>query len=167
LPAISRLSPDQMMYYYLLGYGAKASAGGDPPKITFSPCCGMPLMAHHPTLYAKVLGAKIRQAKVQCWLLNTGWSGGPVGVGERMSISLTRTLLKAAIDGDLDELEYQTHPVLGMQMPDQLDPMRTWHNQDDPNDYIHAARKLAKKFKTAFVPFAKQMPPEVRKAGSI
>ncbi len=169
LPAISRLTADQVMYYFLLGYASDAVKNSESGLVectaTFSPCCGMALMAHDASFYATALGAKIRMAKVQCWLLNTGWSGGPAGTGERMGIDLTRTLLNAALNGNLDELSYQKHPVLGLQMPDQLDPMHTWHNQDDPKDYVSAARALAEKFKVAFAPFAEQMSVDVLKAG--
>lgn len=166
LPAISRLSAEQVMYYFLLGYASQPNTDASlEPVSTFSPCCGLPFMTQHPSMYAKILAAKIRQGSMQCWLLNTGWSGGPAGIGERMSIGLTRTLLKAASNGNLNELEYQTHPVLGLQMPEQLDPMTTWHNQDDPNDYLIAAKSLAKKFNKAFAPFAEHMPAKVLKAG--
>jgi len=166
LPAISRLSAEQVMYYFLLGYASQPNTDAKmEPESTFNPCCGLPLMIHHPSVYAKILAAKIRQGSMQCWLLNTGWSGGSAGIGERMSIGLTRTLLNAALNGQLDELQYQTHPVLGLQMPEQLDPMHTWHNQDDPNDYIAAAKTLAGKFNVAFAPFAEHMPAEVLKAG--
>jgi len=168
LPAIAKLSPEQVMYYYLLGYASRPCNSGDEqaePVATFSPCCGMPLMAHHPSIYAKILGAKVRRDNVQCWLINTGWSGGPAGVGERMSIELTRTLLSAALNGSLDDLSYQTHPILGMQMPDQLDPIATWHDQEHPESYAAAAKQLASKFKEAFVPFEDSMPAEVTSTG--
>ncbi|MDQ6969064.1 MAG: phosphoenolpyruvate carboxykinase (ATP) [Mariprofundus sp.] len=169
LPAISRLTADQVMYYFLLGYASAAVKNPESGLVectaTFKPGCGMALMAHDASFYATALGAKIRMGKVQCWLLNTGWSGGPAGIGERMGIDLTRTLLNAALNGKLDGLSYQNHPVLGLRMPDQLDPMHTWHNQDDPNDYVSAARALAEKFKTAFAPFAEQMSVDVLKAG--
>ncbi len=168
LPAISRLTPEQVMYYYLLGYGSHpADSDGEnaEPVATFSPCCGMPLMAMHPSVYAKILGAKLRRENIQCWLINTGWSGGPAGVGERMNIELTRTLLTAALSGSLDELSYQTHPILGMQMPDQLDPIATWHDQENPESYTAAAKQLAAIFKEAFAPFVDHVPAEVVSTG--
>ena len=168
LPAISRLTAEQVMYYFLLGYSSHVPCKDNTdvePEVIFSPCCGMPLMAHHPSMYAKILGAKVRKEKLQCWLLNTGWSGGPAGIGERMNIELTRTLLTAALQGSLDDLDYQSHPVFGLQMPDQLDPLATWHEQEDPNDYIEAAKKLAKRFNKAFAPFSSHMPADVRAAG--
>ena len=168
LPAISRLTPEQLMYYYLLGYGSHPADSGEEnaePVATFSPCCSMPLMAMHPSVYAKILGAKVRRENVQCWLINTGWSGGPAGIGERMNIELTRTLLTAALSGGLDELSYQAHPVLGMQMPDQLDPIATWHDQENPESYTAAAKQLAEKFKEAFAPFADHVPAEVISTG--
>ncbi len=168
LPAISKLSPEQVMYYYLLGYGSSITdVDGEniAPEATFKPCCGMPLMAHHPSLYAKILGAKVRKGKVQCWLLNTGWSGGPAGTGDRMKIELTRTLLSAALNGNLDDLSYQAHPILGMQMPDQLDPIATWHDQENPDSYTAAAKDLAAKFKQAFAAFEEHVPAAVLSSG--
>jgi len=164
LPAISRLSAEQVMYYFLLGY-ASQPCQEDAPRVSFSPCCGMPLMPHHPSVYAKILGAKVRRNNIQCWLLNTGFSGGPAGIGERMDIELTRTLLSAALQGSLDELSYQAHPVLGMEMPDQLDPVHTWHDQEDPDSYLAASRQLAETLKTAFAPFNDYMPKDVLAAG--
>ncbi|RLL52685.1 phosphoenolpyruvate carboxykinase (ATP) [Mariprofundus sp. EBB-1] len=168
LPAISRLTPEQLIYYYLLGYGSHPADNHETnaePIATFSPCCGIPLMAMHPSVSAKVLGAKVRRGNVQCWLINTGWSGGPAGVGERMNIELTRTLITAALNGNLDDLSYQAHPVLGMQMPDQLDPIATWHDQENPKTYTTAAKQLAAKFKQAFARFTDHVPAEVTAAG--
>lgn len=99
LPAISRLTPEQAMYYFMLGYTAKVAgteAGLTEPKTTFSPCSGAPFMARHPSVYAQMLGEKMCANDVRCWLINTGWSGGQYGVGRRMDIDLTRSLLSAA-----------------------------------------------------------------------
>jgi len=165
LPAISRLTPEQAMYYFLLGYTAKipgTEAGVTEPSATFSPCFGAPFMARHPSVYARMLGDKIRAGNVRCWLLNTGWSGGPYGVGERMDIDLTRTLLSAALSGHLDDIKYQRHPIFGLQMPETLDPISTW---SDPALYRETAEKLAASFKEAFAQFEGEVSREVRAAG--
>jgi len=117
LPAISKLTTEQAMYYFLLGYTAKipgTEVGVTEPEATFSPCFGAPFMARHPCVYANLLGEKISKANVTVWLLNTGWNGGGYGVGERMDIDLTRTLLSAALSGKLDNATYQTHPIFGL-----------------------------------------------------
>jgi len=165
LPAISRLTPEQAMYYFLLGYTAKipgTEAGVTEPVATFSPCFGAPFMARHPSVYAGMLGEKIRRGNVRCWLLNTGWSGGPYGVGERMDIDLTRTLLSAALSGKLDDVKFQRHPIFGLSMPDTLDPITTWA---DPKQYREKSMQLAARFKEAFAPFESQVSKEVRAAG--
>nr|WP_268766530.1 phosphoenolpyruvate carboxykinase (ATP) [Mariprofundus ferrooxydans] len=165
LPALSRLTPEQAMYYFLLGYTAKipgTEAGVTEPSATFSPCFGAPFMARHPAVYARMLGEKIRKGNVRCWLLNTGWSGGPYGAGERMDINLTRTLLTGALSGKLDDIKYQRHPIFGLQMPEALDPVATW---SDPDLYTETAERLAARFKEAFAGFEGDVPKEVRQAG--
>jgi len=167
LPAISKLTPEQAMYYFLLGYTAKIAgteAGITEPQATFSPCFGAPFMARHPSVYAKLLGDKIRDGNVRCWLLNTGWSGGPYGVGERMDIDLTRMLLSAALTGQLDHVKFQRHPIFGLMMPETLDPIATWTNQDA---YVETARELADLFRAAFEQFETQVPPQVLQAGPL
>ena len=167
LPAIAKLSPEQAMYYFLLGYTAKIAgteAGITEPQATFSPCFGAPFMARHPSVYAKLLGDKIRDGNVRCWLLNTGWSGGPYGVGERMDIDLTRTLLSAALNGQLDNIKFQRHPIFGLMMPETLDPIATW---DDQQAYVDTAMELAGLFRTAFEPFETEVPPQVLQAGPV
>ncbi|MFQ5519449.1 MAG: phosphoenolpyruvate carboxykinase (ATP) [Mariprofundus sp.] len=165
LPAIAKLSPEQAMYYFLLGYTAKITgteAGITEPQATFSPCFGAPFMARHPSVYAELLGEKIKAGKLNCWLLNTGWSGGGYGEGERMEIDLTRKLLSAALNGKLDDTKYQTHPIFGLQMPEALDPIATWSDQEA---YLKTAKALAKAFRKAFKPFADQVPEAVLRAG--
>jgi len=167
LPAISKLSPEQVMYYFLLGYTAKIAGTEDgvtEPEATFSPCFGAPFMARHPSVYARMLGDKIRQGNVSCWLLNTGWSGGGYGVGERMDIDLTRTLLSAALTGSLDNIRFQRHPIFGLMMPETLDPIATWDNQDA---YVKSAKRLARSFRKAFEPFESEVPPQVLQAGPL
>ncbi|MDX8401888.1 MAG: phosphoenolpyruvate carboxykinase (ATP) [Mariprofundaceae bacterium] len=173
LPPIARLDPAQAMYYFLLGYTAKVAgteAGVTEPQATFSPCFGAPFMARNPAVYARMLGEKIRARRVNCWLLNTGWSGGPYGVGRRMDIDLTRRLLNSALDGKLDDVAYRSHPVFGLQMPVAcpgvdaavLDPAATWKDQDA---YRDTASKLAASFEAAFAEFRGHVPEEVAAAG--
>ncbi len=154
LPPISRLSPEQAMRYFLLGYTAKIAgteAGISEPQATFSPCFGAPFMARHPKVYADMLGRKIRDNHVQCWLINTGWSGGPYGVGERMDIDATRAMLNAALAGQLDDAAYHSDAIFGLQVPqscpgvdpDILNPAATWQ---DAAAYATSARTLAEQF---------------------
>jgi len=167
LPAISRLTPEQAMYYCLLGYTARITVTEDDligPQATFSPCFGVPLAARQPSEYVRLLGDRIRDGNVKCWLLNTGWSGGGYGVGERMDIDLTRMLLTAALTGQLDHIKFQRHPIFGLQMPETLDPIATW---DDPQAYIKSASHLAESFRDAFVPFESEVPPQVLQAGPL
>jgi phosphoenolpyruvate carboxykinase (ATP) len=154
LPPIAKLTPVQAMRYFLLGYTAKVAgteAGVTEPEATFSPCFGAPFMARHPKVYAEMLGKKIRSQKVNCWLINTGWSGGPYGVGERMDIDATRAMLNAALDGHLDDVPYVTDPIFGLAIPQScpgvdaalLNPASTWKKAAD---YDETARKLAARF---------------------
>ena len=106
LPPISKLTREQAMYHFLSGYTAKVAGterGISEPQATFSTCFGAPFMVHHPTVYARLLGRKIDEHEVECWLVNTGWTGGPYGVGHRMSIAHTRAMVNAAIEGRIPE----------------------------------------------------------------
>ncbi|PJC67758.1 MAG: phosphoenolpyruvate carboxykinase (ATP), partial [Zetaproteobacteria bacterium CG_4_8_14_3_um_filter_59_5] len=154
LPPIAKLTPEQAMRYFLLGYTAKVAgteAGLTQPEATFSPCFGAPFMARHPRVYAEMLGRKIKDQNVSCWLINTGWSGGPYGVGSRMDIDATRAMLNAALDGNLDDVPYATDAFFGLSVPQScpgvdasvLNPASTW---GDENDYAESARSLAKRF---------------------
>jgi len=137
LPPIARLSPEQAMYHFLSGYTAKVAGterGLTEPTATFSTCFGAPFMVHHPTVYARLLGERIAHHKVDCWLVNTGWSGGPPGVGKRMSIAHTRAMLDAALDGTLKDAEFAPEPFFGLQIPNAvpdvpsevLNPRNAW-----------------------------------------
>ena len=120
LPPIARLSRAQAMYHFLSGYTAKVAGterGVTEPTATFSTCFGAPFMVHHPTVYARLLGKKIDEHTVTCWLINTGWTGGPYGVGSRMNIGHTRAMLKAAIEGRLAEAEFAREPFFGLEVP--------------------------------------------------
>ena len=120
LPPIARLTPAQAMYHFISGYTAKLAGteiGVREPKATFSACFGAPFMPLHPSEYAKLLAHKIEKHNACCWLVNTGWTGGPYGVGERISIKYTRALINAALEGRLDHLEYIQDPFFCLSIP--------------------------------------------------
>jgi phosphoenolpyruvate carboxykinase (ATP) len=140
------------MFHFISGYTAKVAgteAGVTEPQTTFSACFGAPFMPLHPTFYAKMLGDKMEKSKVNVWLINTGWSGGAYGTGSRIKLKYTRAMISAALNGDLDQVEYQNHPVFGLQMPkscinvpdELLHPKNTWTNG---NLYDEKANELAK-----------------------
>jgi len=173
LPPISRLSPAQAMYHFLSGYTAKVAGtekGVTEPKATFSACFGAPFMSLSPGVYAKLLGEKIAKHEVDVWLVNTGWSGGPYGVGKRMSIAYTRAMVHAAVTGALAGVPTKPHPIFGVAVPaacpgvpaEVLDPRSTWV---DPQAYDEQARKLAAMFATNFQVFAAEVADDVRAAG--
>jgi phosphoenolpyruvate carboxykinase (ATP) len=173
MPPIAKLTPEQTMYHFLSGYTAKVAGtekGVTEPQATFSACFGAPFMAHHPTVYSKMLGEKIAQHNVNCWLVNTGWSGGPYGVGERMKIAYTRAMVNAALNGELEKVEYKTDPIFGVQVPtscpdvpsEVLTPRHTW---SDGQAYDQQAHKLAGMFNENFKQFADQASAEIKAAG--
>lgn len=154
LPPISRLSPDQAAYHFISGYTAKVAGteiGVKEPQATFSACFGEPFMPMHPGVYADLLSQKMEEHNATAWLINTGWSGGPYGVGNRMKIKYTRAMLNAALDGDLDNVEYVKDSRFGFEVPtscpgvpsDVLQPIKTWSN---PDDYHTSADNLASMF---------------------
>ncbi|MFQ5536235.1 MAG: phosphoenolpyruvate carboxykinase (ATP) [Gemmatimonadota bacterium] len=173
LPPISRLTPDQAMYHFLSGYTAKLAGterGVTEPRATFSACFGAPFLPRHPAEYAEMLGEKLRAHKAQVWLVNTGWSGGPYGVGSRMSLGHTRSMVSAALAGQLDHVETRTDPFFGLHIPVSvhgvpsgvLDPRETWADKDA---YDAQAVRLAEMFKENFRQFADRVPGEVQAAG--
>jgi phosphoenolpyruvate carboxykinase (ATP) len=155
LPPISRLTPDQSIYHFISGYTSKIAGTeiglGLEPEITFSPCFGGPFMVHHPYEYAKMLKAKILKHGATCWLVNTGWTGGPFGVGKRLSIQHTRRLLNDALSGALHDVEFRKDPVFGFDVPmfcegvptQILDPANTWGSRDE---YYRKYDALAARF---------------------
>ncbi len=158
LPPVSILDPDQAMYHFVSGFTAKLAGtevGVTEPKAAFSACFGAPFMAHKPPVYAKLLAAKMQKHKARCILLNTGWSGGAYGVGKRMSIGHTRALLNAALEGKLDTVECELHPIFNMKIPkscpgvpaEVLNPRNTWK---DKAAYDAAAIKLRDMFRKNF-----------------
>nr|WP_205763620.1 phosphoenolpyruvate carboxykinase [Pseudopontixanthobacter vadosimaris] len=177
LPPIARLTPDQAMYHFLSGYTAKVAGteiGVTEPEATFSTCFGAPFMPRHPSVYGNLLKERIAKGGVQCWLLNTGWTGGKYGTGNRMPIKATRALLNAALDGRLDDVEFRRDPNFGFDVPvsvpaleaagvDQtiLDPRSTW---SDPAEYDATAQKLVRLFVDNFAEFSPHVDQGVRDA---
>ena len=173
LPPISRLSPEQAMYQFISGYTAKVAgteAGVTEPKATFSACFGAPFIPLHPALYAEMLGEKLRSGEVNVWMVNTGWTGGPYGIGNRIKLGYTRAMISAALDGSLDAVETVVHPVFGMKMPvrcagvpsELLDPRKTWA---DPAAYDEKAEELAKRFINNFKKYEAGTPASILAAG--
>jgi len=174
MPPIARLSINQALYQFISGYTAKLAgteAGmGKEPAPTFSACFGGPFMVHHPSKYAELLRQKIETHGVKCWLVNTGWVGGPYGVGKRISIKHTRALLNSALTGKLDRVEYKRDPVFGFDVPttcpevpdEVLDPASSWKDKDD---YNRKYRALAQKFVENFKNFEEGTSREVIEAG--
>jgi phosphoenolpyruvate carboxykinase (ATP) len=175
LPPVSYLSPEQAQYYFLLGYTAKVAGteqGVTKPTATFSACFGLPFMPLFPTVYAKLLKEKLLKHNTRVWLLNTGWTGGPPGVGHRMSIQHTRALLHAALDGDLATASTTLHPIFNLNVPvkcpgvpdDVLIPENSW---SDKAAYENAARELAGLCKEAFKPYEAMVDEAVIKGGPL
>lgn len=173
LPPISKLTPDQAMYHFISGYTAKVAGterGVTEPQATFSACFGAPFLPRHPFVYAEMLGEKIEKHGANVWLVNTGWSGGPYGVGERMKIAHTRAMVTAALDGLLDDVETEPDPVFGVHVPKHvpgvpdfvLHPRNTW---SDGAAYDVQARKLAAMFVENFKQFEEKVSAEVAAAG--
>ncbi len=162
LPPISKLNPGQAMYQFISGYTAKVAgteAGVTEPKSTFSACFGAPFLPLHPGQYAAMLGQKMKSNQVNVWMINTGWSGGSYGVGNRMKLPFTRAMITAALEGKLDTVDYESHPVFGMMMPKQcegvpsnlLNPRNTW---EDKAAYDLKAKELATQFIKNFEKYA-------------
>ena len=164
LPPISKLTREQAMYHFMSGYTAKVAgteAGITEPTTAFSACFGAPFMPLHPSKYAEMLGSKMDETNANVWLVNTGWSGGPYGIGKRMKLSYTRAMITAALEGKLDNVEYITHEVFGVKMPatcpevptEILNPKNTWA---DKASYDEKALALAEKFVENFKKFEKE-----------
>ena len=175
LPPVSKLTPEQAMYHFISGYTAKVAGterGITEPQATFSACFGAPFMPQHPKVYAKLLGQKIADHNVDCWLINTGWTGGPYGVGERMKIGYTRAMVHAALDGSLRDSEFAEDPIFGVAVPlncpnvpdEVLIPRNTW---SDGSAYDEQARKLADMFSENFKQFAEVASEDIKAAGPV
>ena len=172
LPPISKLTPGQAMFHFISGYTAKVAgteAGITEPQTTFSACFGAPFMPLHPTKYAEMLGDKMQKYNVNVWLINTGWSGGPAGIGQRMPIKLTRSLLKAALNDDLDNAEMRQDKYFKLMVPlsingdsSYLNPIDTWSNKDD---FDIQAKKLVGMFVENFKRFQNEVDDDIVNAG--
>src|SRR5215212_2275110 len=172
LPPVAKLSPEQAMYHFLSGYTAKVAGterGVTEPQATFSTCFGAPFMVLHPGVYADLLGRKIQEHKADCWLVNTGWSGGPYGEGQRMKIKFTRAMIRAILNGSLAQVETRPDPVFGVHVPvscpdvpsEVLSPRGTWK---EPEAYDQKAQDLARRFNENFTKYEAGVSEEVRAA---
>jgi len=174
LPPVAKLTPNQAMYHFISGYTAKVAGTekgvGNEPMATFSSCFGAPFMTMHPSVYAKLLGEKITKHQVNCWLINTGWTGGPYGTGKRMDIHETRAIVRAALNGTLARIETEIDPIFGLHIPttctgvrkEVLRPENTWA---DKQAYTLKARELARRFKENIAKFEDQTSREILEAG--
>lgn len=173
LPPISELTPEQAMYHFLSGYTAKVAGterGVNEPKATFSTCFGEPFMVRHPTVYADLLGQKMRRHDTDCWLINTGLTGGPYGTGHRIDLPHTRAMVDAVLRDALTEVDRAEHPIFGLAVPTAvpdvpssiLRPRQTW---DNPEAYDEQARDLAHMFADNFDAYADEVSEAVREAG--
>jgi phosphoenolpyruvate carboxykinase (ATP) len=174
MPPIARLSPDQAIYHFISGYTSKIAGTeiglGIEPEITFSTCFGGPFMVHHPYAYAELLKRKVLKHGATVWLVNTGWTGGPFGVGKRISIHHTRALLNAALNGKLTKVQYMKDPVFGFDVPttcegvpsDILDPASTWPSRDE---YFKKYDALAARFIENFKLMMAECPEHILEAG--
>ena len=169
LPPISKLTVGQAMYFFLSGFTSKVAGtetGVTEPQTTFSTCFGAPFLPLHPTVYASLLGDKLRNSNIRVWLLNTGYTGGVYGVGKRMSLPHTRALITEALNGNLDKVEYETHPVFGVDTPktcpnvpaEILNPRNTWKSKEE---YDAKANELAAAFNKNFEKFAAKSEKEI------
>ena len=173
LPPIAKLTPEMASYHFLSGFTAKVAGtetGVTEPEPTFSTCFGAPFMPRHPSVYAAMLGERLARHKVDCWLVNTGWTGGPYGVGRRIDIGVTRSLLTAAFESAYDPTAFRPDPVFRVLVPERcagvptalLHPRETW---DDPAAYDAQARLLAARFAENFAQYEPYVPREVAAAG--
>jgi phosphoenolpyruvate carboxykinase (ATP) len=172
LPPVAKLTPEQAMYHFLSGYTAKVAGterGVTEPQATFSTCFGAPFMVLHPGVYAGLLGEKIQEHKAVCWLVNTGWSGGPYGEGSRMKIAYTRAMIRAILNGSLAQVETHPDPVFGVGVPvscpgvpdEVLQPRNTWKDKDA---YDRKALELARRFNDNFKKYEEGVTEGVRAA---
>ena len=173
MPPVARLTPAQAMYHFISGYTAKLAGTerglGKEPQATFSTCFGAPFMALHPSVYAGLLRDKIARHEVDCWLVNTGWTGGPYGIGSRMRIQDTRAIIKAILDGSLSDIPSRPDPVFRFMVPENspgvpatiLWPRDTWKNR---SMYDSKAKELAHRFAANFEQYSSAVAPEVMAA---
>ncbi len=172
LPPISKLTKEQAMYHFISGYTAKVAgteAGITEPQTAFSACFGAPFLPLHPTTYAEMLGQKLEESEVNVWLVNTGWSGGSYGVGSRIKLKYTRAMITAALNGELNNVEYMQDEIFGLNMPttcpdvpdEILDPKNTW---TDKSAFDKKANELAAAFVNSFKKYENVASPEILSA---
>ncbi len=173
MPPIAKLTPDQAMYHFLSGYTAKVAGTekglGSDPEATFSTCFGHPFLPLHPSVYGDMLRKLMAEHNVDCWLVNTGWTGGKYGVGHRMPIKVTRALLTAALTGALKKMPMRIDPIFGFEVPSDvpgidaaiLEPRKTWA---DPAEYDRLAQLLVEMFAKNFVTFEGHVDAGIRAA---
>ncbi|MEQ8238092.1 MAG: phosphoenolpyruvate carboxykinase (ATP) [Cyclobacteriaceae bacterium] len=175
LPPVSKLTPGQAAYHFISGYTAKVAgteAGITEPVPSFSACFGSPFMPLHPTVYAEMLSKKMQEAGVNVWLVNTGWSGGPYGIGSRIKLKYTRQMITEILNGKLEDVDYEEHPIFGLQMPkyihgvptEILDPVNTWVQK---GAYIQKSIQLAHSFHLNFEKFESQASEEIKNGGPL
>nr|MCH9664083.1 phosphoenolpyruvate carboxykinase (ATP) [Gammaproteobacteria bacterium] len=178
LPPVAKLTPDQASYHFISGYTAKVAGtemGVTEPKANFSACFGAPFMVWHPSKYAELLAKKMENAGINAWLVNTGWTGGPYGVGERFKLTHTRAIIDAIHDDSLAQVEMEHHPIFGLAMPkncpkvpqDLLNPRNAWKNSTGHKKYDEYANKLANLFVENFKKFSDGTSETIRKAGPV
>jgi phosphoenolpyruvate carboxykinase (ATP) len=175
LPPVSKLTPGQAAYHFISGYTAKVAgteAGINEPVPSFSACFGEPFMPLHPTVYAEMLSKKMTDTGVNVWLINTGWSGGPYGIGSRIKLKYTRAMISSILEGELEKVDYEQHPIFGLHMPkychdvptEMLDPMNTWLQK---GAYVSKAIQLAHSFHLNFDKFINQASEEIMNGGPL
>ncbi len=175
LPPISKLTAGQAMYHFISGYTAKVAgteAGITEPQTTFSACFGKPFLPLHPTKYAELLGKKLKENKVNVWLVNTGWSGGAYGAGERIKLSYTRAMISAVLENKLKDVDFISDAAFGLRMPVEcegvpseiLNPKNTWA---DPSEYDEKALNLAAQFAENFKEFESFAGKEIMEGGPV
>lgn len=175
LPPVSKLTPGQAAYHFISGYTAKVAgteAGITEPVPSFSACFGEPFMPLHPTAYAEMLSKKMTEAGVNVWLINTGWTGGPYGVGSRIKLKYTRAMISSILEGELEKVDYEQHPIFGLHMPkychgvptEMLDPMNTWLQK---GAYVSKSIQLAHSFHLNFDKFINQASDEIMNGGPL
>ncbi|MDT0687407.1 phosphoenolpyruvate carboxykinase (ATP) [Autumnicola psychrophila] len=173
LPPVSKLTPGQAAYHFISGYTAKVAgteAGITEPVPSFSACFGEPFMPLHPTVYAEMLSKKMQESNVNVWLINTGWSGGPYGVGSRIKLKYTRNMISEILNGSLQDVDYETHPIFGLKIPkychgvpsEMLNPINTWLQK---GLYIQKSIQLAHSFHLNFEKFAEKASKEILEGG--
>lgn len=175
LPPVSKLTPGQAAYHFISGYTAKVAGtetGVNEPIPSFSACFGEPFMPLHPTVYADMLSKKMIKSKVNVWLINTGWSGGPYGTGSRIKLKYTRAMISAILEGELENKGFTTDPIFGLHMPEScpnvpdelLNPINTWERK---SDYIQKAIQLANSFHLNFEKFSQEATLEMLEGGPL